>query len=428
MTVNEKKAKVQAEANAAIDANGGFGLIAMATGTGKSKIGVDRASNIYEKSKKIVFGLFRILLVVPTEKLRDEGWKEEFTKWNKVEVYKEIERTCYASLHTYEYTEWDLVIMDEVHNTTPYNSIFFKNNTIKSCIALTATPPKDPVKQQILKENKLNLVYEITLDQAVEMELVAPYEITVVTMKLDDKDKYIKKEYKDKKTSQMKSFMQTELDNYIYLTKSVEFGSNPMSRINRMRFMYNLKSKTVTAQGILKNVIPQDKRTLIFCGSKEQANQVCEHRYYSKPTPPKRPKNFDEATKVSDKKIKEYADKAKKYLEQMQEFQGNKSYSLFFEGTINRLSCVDALNEGVNLPMIDCGLMVKLDSQELNFIQKLGRFLRIREGHIGKIIILAVEDTVDIEWVNKAMAKIDNTKVTWITLDDLRNARQTITF
>ncbi len=32
-----KKAKIQAEANAAIDANNGFGLIAMATGTGEIK-------------------------------------------------------------------------------------------------------------------------------------------------------------------------------------------------------------------------------------------------------------------------------------------------------------------------------------------------------------------------------------------------------
>ncbi len=46
MQLNQIKAKYQAEANIAIDEAGGFGLIAKATGTGKSKIGVDRIGNV----------------------------------------------------------------------------------------------------------------------------------------------------------------------------------------------------------------------------------------------------------------------------------------------------------------------------------------------------------------------------------------------
>ncbi len=38
MTIDDKKAKIQVEANAAIDANNGFGLIAMATGVNLKKL------------------------------------------------------------------------------------------------------------------------------------------------------------------------------------------------------------------------------------------------------------------------------------------------------------------------------------------------------------------------------------------------------
>ena len=54
------------------------GIIAIATGTGKSKIAVDKIA----EHQAINFDL-RALIVVPTEKLRDENWKDEFYKWDQ---------------------------------------------------------------------------------------------------------------------------------------------------------------------------------------------------------------------------------------------------------------------------------------------------------------------------------------------------------
>lgn len=431
MTIDEKKAKVQAEANKAIDANGGFGLIAMATGTGKSKIGVDRVDNLTKLGKAI-----SVLLVVPTEKLRDEGWRNEFDKWDKRYAYSWVQRTCYASLHTYEQELWDLVILDECHNITENNSVFFKNNDIRSCIGLTATPPTDLIKirilSNILKFNyalfngkpKVYPTYEVTLDQAVQMGLVASYDITVVVVPLDTKDKYIETKKKDGTL-----FYQTEAQKYAYLTRQVDFGSNPMNRINRMQFIARLRYKTITAMNILKHVIPQDKRTLIFCGSKKQANEVCQYRYYSKPSKPKKP-NTGTTSKPypTANKIALYNKKLAEYEEELKEYHGDTDYNLFVEEKINRLACVEALNEGHNLPLVDCALVIQLNSKELDFIQRMGRIIRLREGHTGKIIIIVAENTVDVEWAQKATANLDGTKIRWISLDDLRNARKTITF
>ena len=68
-----KRDAIQAEARAQWQQTGSRGLLAMATGTGKSKIAVDEVNSRFKFSST-----FKCLLVVPTEKLRDVNWKNEF--------------------------------------------------------------------------------------------------------------------------------------------------------------------------------------------------------------------------------------------------------------------------------------------------------------------------------------------------------------
>lgn len=417
MTIDEKKAKVQAEANIAIDANDGFGLIAMATGTGKSKIGVDRIGELVRKNN---FIYTKVLLVVPTEKLRDEGWRAEMAKWNYEAIWhSNVQRECYASLHNIESEDYDLVILDECHNITPNNAIFFNNNVVRSCIGLTATPPTDPIKIRLLanilkvpiihhSSYKLEIVptYKVSLDEAVEMGLVAPYEVTIVTMPLNNTDKYIVS------GKPPKTFLQTEQQKYDYHTRCVNFGMNKFNIINRMRFIYTLKSKTQAAIKILEHVIPKDKRTLIFCGSKEQAKEVNPYWYFSKPSKPKK------------------LELQSQYEQDLLGWKTNNSINFedFANQKINRLSCVASLNEGVNLSNIDIIFIIQLNSNDKDLTQRMGRGLRLRPDYIGKIIILTIENTVDIEWTKKASLKLDDAKIKWITLDDLKTGKETINF
>ena len=102
--------KIQKEALDAVLVNGGSGVLCLATGAGKSKVAIDYAKLFYESMKKN----FRCLLVVPTEKLRDENWKDEFDKWKGKVIYRvNVERTCYASLNKLKHKEYDLVILDK---------------------------------------------------------------------------------------------------------------------------------------------------------------------------------------------------------------------------------------------------------------------------------------------------------------------------
>jgi len=266
VTIQEAKAKVQAAAEKAFERAGEWGSMYMATGSGKSKIAVDRVIKMVERYEEFVkikevskepYGKLTILISVPTEKLRDEGWKAEFFKWTGSDYIwdRYIEKTCYASLDSLENGDYSLVILDEGHHITNNNCFFFKKNKVKRCLLLTATKPSNKVKIDILKELKLyNPCYVLSLDDAVTLGLVAPYEITIVHMELNDTERNIKVEYMDKKTKQKKFFMQTERERYSYLSNSVVHSNNPFAAIKRMSFLYDVASKTKVAKLLLEHV------------------------------------------------------------------------------------------------------------------------------------------------------------------------------
>jgi len=376
--------QVQEEAGKAIVRNNGRGMLVMATGTGKSKVAID-----YAKMKHHLNPRIKILLVVPTEKLRDVNWKDEFTKWNADFLWEyHLDRSCYVSISKLKDKFYDLVILDEAHNITVNNSQFFKQNIVLACIGLTATPPPEEIKKALLKEQRLNPVYEVTLDEAVEWGLVSPYKITVVQTSLDSNTRNIKSGTKDK------VFYTTELKTYEYLTQQIAsidvqtattamLARRKMFILKRLHFIYALPSKTMAAQFLLNKVIPVQERTLIFAGSIIQAETLCEHSFHSKSS-------------------------------------NSSFYDAFKAETINRLSSVRSLNQGENIANLDNALVVQINSKELDIVQRVGRVVRYRNGHLAQIYILCVKNTVDTKWLETALSDFDRSRIEYIDYPTLK--------
>lgn len=375
--VNKVREKVQNEAKQAVIANGGTGMIAMATGSGKSRVAVELAKHYAASS---LFAYKEIAVIVPTEKLRDENWLEEFEKWEAASLWTETTRLCYASASKVNNRDFELAILDEGHNITELSSEFFLNNNVKRTVLLTATPPDDKVKRQILSDLGIDLVYELTLDQAVRLGFVAPYKITVVTVPLDATTKNIPGGTK------AKPFMTTEAACYNYWNKRVQgamFDETPQGKaklkfaiLGRMQFIYKIPSKTAVIKFLLDKVIPEDDRTIIFCGNIEQAEEVCPTFYHSK--------------------------------------SGNQSYDAFKAEKINRLSCVKAVDEGHNLPNVDSGIIGQLNSGEKQLIQRIGRTIRFRPGHEAHLYIIVSEGTQDEKWLEKAVENLNKSKINYV--------------
>lgn len=387
---NLVKSRLQYEANEAHKAAGRLGMICMATGTGKSKVAIDAIFSLCQKKSSA-----KILLVVPTSKLRDRMWRDEFSQWGLQSIWDEnITKICYASLHKYNCADFDFTVLDECHNVTEKGIEGYTRGLyiMGPCMALTATPPSDYDKRMLLNRLNLSIVYYISLDEAVDLGVVAPYEVTVITMELDNVEKYVKG------GNVTRPFYQTELKAYEYFSRVEQEAEESGDRsklskffyTNRMRFIYTLKSKMKAAHYLLMKVIPSDKRMLIFCGSIEISEQLCLHTYHSK--------------------------------------SGTESYNDFINLQINRLAAVESLNEGDNLPMLDMAFIEQLNSKELDLKQRIGRVIRFRVGHTGRIFILCVKGTVDEKWTKQSTSTLNPKRVRWVALADIIAGTETLNF
>lgn len=351
----------------------------------KSKIAIDVVIELSEP----MFAEPRILLVVPTEKLRDDNWLDEFNKWGAGKWYKNLRRSCYVSITKYEMQQYDLVILDEAHNLTDRNSDFFQRNTVKQVLALTATPPNpkggetEKAKALLFQQFRIKTDFEYTLDQAVSSGLVAPFEIKVVECNLDSTQKYIKA------GTEKARFYQTEVQRYKYISDLIlklqiakKEDVLKFKYMERMRLVQNSIAKTRIARVILDRYIAVGERVLVFCGSIKQSEDLMgDNVYHSK--------------------------------------SGDKMLELFQKETLMRLGCVEALNEGINVPNVDQGLIVQLSSSKKDLVQRIGRLIRKRPGHKATVWIIVAVDTVDKNWFEKAIEGFDKSVIEYIHAKNL---------
>ncbi len=379
--VNFVRGVVQKEAKWAVIDNGGRGMVILPTGSGKSKVAVDLMKYYLEDKSA---------LIVPTEKLRDENWKEEFIKWDAEVFYNYLERFCYASASKVKGRNIKFLTLDEAHNITELSSEFFYNNKVENVVALTATKPTDQAKLKIFQDLNIPIVYELSLDDAVRLGFVAPYKIKVILTTLNNTDKDVIGGTKKK------PFMTTESVMYDYLSKTmqnVQFDKSPKGKaiykfatMRRMHFIHKLKSKHIVTKYILDNLIPKDDRAIVFAANIENAESFGPDFFHSK--------------------------------------SGSASYDAFKNEEINRLYCVKAVNEGHNFPSVDKGIIEQIDSNDKNLTQRIGRTIRFRPGHEALLYIVVAEGTQDAVWAEKALSNVDKNKVEYIRFYNLKNQQE----
>ena len=381
--VNRVRGIVQKEAELAVIRNNGRGMVILPTGSGKSKVAVDLAKHYFNPQHDYHAGL-----IVPTEKLRDENWEEEFNKWEAHNIWKHTERLCYASASKIKGLHIQgVLILDEAHNTTELSSQFFYNNIIDVVIALTATKPTDQAKLKIFQELNIPIVYELSLDDAVRLGFVAPYKIKVITVPLNNVDR-------DVIGGTKKSpFMTTESGQYGYLSSAVDKAkvmTSPKGKMilkfaimRRMHFIHKLRSKHEVTKFILDNLIPKEDRAIIFAANIENSEAFGPDFFHSK--------------------------------------SDSKSYDAFKAEEINRLACVKAINEGHNFPNVDKAIIEQIDSNDKNLTQRVGRIIRFRPGHEALLYIVVAEGTQDEVWLNSSLTNVDKSKVEYIRFINLKN-------
>lgn len=340
------------------------GLLKLAPRVGKSKIAI----SIIKRDKPK-----NILWVTPNTKLRDVDIPGEFITWKAKTYLEKTTIICYASLAEHK-GDYDMVILDEYQDITIANVQPLFNGLIKykNIIGLSGTHPSHKEKADIYRALKLKTLVEMSIDEAVDLKLIAPYQITTVEVKLEDINKTVKAGSKDK------PFLTTEKAQYKYLTKLINDKIELQEVVpkfyylNRMRFIYNLKSKNEFAK---KFVSELPGRTLVFTGGIDKAQMICKHTYHSKTT--------------------------------------DKDFLLFQEGKINILACVNQGGVGNTYINVDNFVIVQINSnQKGDATQKIARSLVLQHNYKANIYIFYVKDTVDELWKDKVLAgfKVENIK------------------
>lgn len=378
------------------------------TGLGKSKAAIDMANECIQNSS------YSILLVV-AEAAHKNNWVEEFYNWGLLSCNVKIE--CYASLHKYRKTHWDLIIFDEAHHLqSDLRMDILSELSADKIILLSATLPED-MKYEIMGLYQGECASsKVTLKQAIAWGIIPKPKVYIIPLDLDNTTSncIIEEDWgkKDKRVTYRCKFSErwvymknklkypnvnlqiscTPYQKYNYLSEKFDYWKKQFFKTRqervknkwlqvgsqRKRFLGELKTREV--QHLLE--LLKDKRYICFCTSIKQAEELGR-------------KNAIHSEKDNS-------------LDIIRRFNSKE---------INSLFAVGMLQEGQNLVDIEVGVIVQLDGQERAFIQKFGRSLRATDP---VQFIFYYRGTRDEEYLENVLEGIDKDYVVEIeTLDEI---------
>jgi len=380
--INDEKDKQQRAALNAWARLRCTGSIIAGTGFGKSRCGVLACEYILGRIPDA-----KAIILVPTIQLQEQ-FAEEFHKWGCGNYLDRVEIMCYQSAYKLQGKEYELVICDEVHlGLSKQYRKFFKNNSYNRLLCMTATIPEDvEYKLELLK--MAPKVYEITLDQCVEMGLVSPYEIYCIPLELTFGERLlyddIHREFVDHKVA-----LGPDAFNLAKVfIKSTQASSEEKyhaagfyKTIRERKGLVDTASAKVTKfKELVNNNL--DKRIITFGGLNAFTDTLAE--------------SVDPLAEVYH---------SKKTLKQRRE-----ALRRFKEGEVNVLCSTKALNQGFDIPNANVGIICGLTSKALSMIQRIGRLIRFEEGKIGKIYILYIKNSQEEKWLTNSVRDLSGVK------------------
>ncbi len=337
--------------------------LGISMGVGKTRIAIKNLQARYNP-------MLSALVVVPKLSIK-QAWLDELEKLNLNSLKDHITFVTYLSLNKMDPKDYDVVYLDECHSILE-SHLPFLNAYEGMILGLTGTPPvhKSSVKYRLLNQF-CPVKYTFTVDNATDSDILNDYRIIVHMLQLS-KLKTCKKQ--NKKTGG--TWFTSEVDDYSYLSKRLYDATTPKQRqissIMRMKAMQSYTTKEDYAKGLVKNM---DDKVIVFANTKEQADRIAPHSYYS-------------GNSNSEDNLK-----------------------LFADDQIDALSCILQLSEGVTIPNLRQGIIMHSYGNERKSAQRIGRLLRLNPTETATCHILCYKDTVDEKWVKNALSEFDDSKI-----------------
>lgn len=364
----------------------GHSTIVGATGFGKTRVALQIIKWLQSLHPEIT-----IIVVVPTTGLQEQ-WIEELDEFGcsreHVEVY--VINSVIKNTHT-----CNLLILDECHR---YASADFKKVfdmvTYNMILCLTATFERLDGKEKLIAKYA-PVVDKVSIQECLANKWVSNYKEYVVVIEPDDLDEY------DKLTAEFMTHF--EFFDYDFGTAMSMVGKNGWK--NRYNYAKEIcqnsalvqdtfKTVTIHAMGLMRAMQARKKYISSHPEKLRVAEEIIAHRPNSKII------TFC-ATVAMAEQIQEgyvYTGKDSK--------KGNRvtlnEFSKMKSGVLNT---VKKANEGINLPDLDVGIMLGVDSSKIKHAQTRGRVVRYQEGKNAEYFTLILKDTVEVEWWRRSQGK-----------------------
>jgi hypothetical protein len=220
------------------------------------------------------------------------------------------------------------------------------------------------------------ILYKYITDDAVDDSILNDYKIIVHKMPLSNVSS-IKVKLKDKE------FYTSEIKNYNYWCQRIMMANSKtqeqIASIMRMKALMDFNTKETYVKKLLSGI---EDKCIVFANTQDQADRICNYSVHS---------NNPDAE------------------ENLQRFK---------DGSIEQLSCVLQLNEGVNIPNLRTGIIMHAYGNERKASQRIGRLLRLNPTETATIHILCYKDTADERWVAEALRDLDQTKIKYFDVDE----------
>ena len=396
--VNLKKKEIQKEALKAWADNNFVGAIEMATGTGKSRIGVIAAFEFIKRGQQ----LKRSLITCSKVNLAEINWPKEIVKWGYGDFLHRSLIECHQTSYKRDDDNFEVIVVDEGHKalTSEYKKLFQLPHS--KILILSAKFSK--ANKEILQELQIPIVYTYSIEQARADGIVSNILNLQYKIELSDEERVLYNKLCDtidQKALNITKTANRDKDSGVWnIANSWKDSDNPLLRNlafayikavgARKQFLVNSTTRAIEVAEMIKFIIEnkEDAKVIVF-GEVIAPIQTIESRlrdfniafssYHSKATSAKNASELD----------------------------------VYRKGFTQVLLSAKALIEGVDIPEANVGIVMSQTSSLLDSIQRQGRVSRYMEGKESMMIYLSTmtkgEDTQDIAWINRSGVKIDKT-------------------
>lgn len=374
----------------------GSGTCVYCTGFGKTKVALDIIELLSKKTPEL-----SVLIVVPTEVLKEQ-WLEKIIERNLI-VLCDVQ-----IINSVIKQDWecDLLIQDEVHQmaSTLYSTIYDKVK-YKLVLALTATLERLDGKEEIIKKYA-PVCDTITVDEAEKNGWVSPFKEYLVLIETDLSEY----EKLNKKFNAYFSYFQWDFNVALKCVQDVFFRRKWCRERNlnfkeasamcydwmrcmrlRKQFVQSHPKKLEIAKKII--AARSDKKGITFSSTIADAEQF--------------KSGYVLHSRQSKKKNEEILAK-------------------FKEAKTGFLHSSKAADCGVDIPGLQIGIILSVDSSKIRKTQRVGRIIRAEPGKKAELFTLVIAGTQEFGWWRNSKSSVNYTIITDKQLDDVLAGKEII--